>query len=212
MRESLESPFIAPAGIDLAPREAAAAPPVVRAPRVVAAFDVGTPKVVAGSAAETGAHRFEKADILVVSSLAVLHENDKIVAKPDLAVSFVYLVLRGIDVVTEQQWHNALEDRSSLWRMSRLHHAEVRLSCKSSVSFSEKIKVECRDVRRAFKRSIEAVQGSQLEVVDDIRDSESHTHFQTLSEVVQWLSSRRRLKNISGCKAILAASGERMPT
>ena len=98
MRESLESPFIAPAGIDLAPREAAAAPPVVRAPRVVAAFDVGTPKVVAGSAAETGIHRCQNADILVVSDLAVLHGDAKIAANADLAVAFVYLVLRGMDV------------------------------------------------------------------------------------------------------------------
>ena len=68
------------------------------------------------------------------SDLAVLHDDAKIAAKADLAVvSFVYLVLRGMDVVTQQQWHNALEDRSSLWRMSRLHHAEVRLSCKWSL-------------------------------------------------------------------------------
>ena len=92
MRESLESPFIAPAGISLAPSKAAEAPPVVRAPRLVAAFDVGTPKVVAGSAAETGTHRCQNADILVVSDLSVLYDDAKIAADADLVVAYVYLV------------------------------------------------------------------------------------------------------------------------
>ena len=101
---------------------------------------------------------------MVVSDLAVLHDEAKIAASADLVVAFVYLVLRGIDVVTMHQWRSALED-GGLGRLSRLHHTEVRLVSKWSVSFSEALRVECPKVRRAFKRAAR-MPGSQLEVVD----------------------------------------------
>ena len=206
MRACLGSPFIQPAGIHLAPNKGGEAPPAVRTPNSVAAFDIDTPRVFAGSAASTGPHRCQTADILIVSDLAVLHDEAKIAADVDLVVAFVYLVLCGLDVVTVHQWHNALE-AGGTWRMSRLHHIEIRLVSKLSVSFSEELRVECPEVRRAFKRTA-SMPGSQLKVVADAGNSD--THFQTLSDVVRWLGSARRLRNIMGSKAI-AVSGERMP-
>ena len=117
----------------------------------------------------------------------------------------MYLVLCGLDVVTLHQWQNALEIGGTR-RMNRLHHQEVRLQPLASVSFGEKLRVESPDVCRAFKRTARMAD-SKFEVVSD---ASGDIHFQTLSEVATWLSSRRRLRNIMGCKAI-AVSGERMP-
>ena len=205
MRPCLGSPFIAPAGIHLAPNKAGEAPPATSAPTAIAAFDVDTPQVFAGSAALTGPHRCQTAKIVVVSDLAVLHDEAKIAASADLVVAFVYLVLCGLDVVTLHQWQNALEIGGTR-RMNRLHHKEVRLEPLASVSLGEKLRVECPDVCRAFKRTARMA-GSQFEFVSD---ASSDIHFQTLSEVATWLSSTRRLRNIMGSKAI-AVSGERMP-
>ena len=148
----------------------------------------------------------------MVSDLAVLHDEAKIAASEDLVQAFVYLVLRGLDVVTLNQWRQALGRgalaQGALREMKRLHHAEVRLQpLARSVSFAERLRVESPDVCRAFKRTARMA-GSKFEVVSDA-DS-SVIHFQTLSEVTTWLCSQRRLRNIMGSKAI-AVSGERMP-
>ena len=143
---------------------------------------------------------------MVVSDLAVLHDQARIAASVDLTVAFVYLVLRGLDVVTAQQWRSALEEGSH-WRLSRLHHMQVRLLSKASLSFSEELRVECPEVRQAFKR-VARMPGSQLQVTESA--SNSSVHFQTLSDVVRWLGSERQLRNTLGSKAI-AVSGERMP-
>ena len=103
LRPCLGSPFIAPAGIHLAPNKAGEAPPATSAPTAIAAFDVDTPQVFAGSAALTGPHRCQTAQVVVVSDLAVLHDEAKIAASADLVVAFVYLVLCGLDVVTLHQ-------------------------------------------------------------------------------------------------------------
>ena len=143
---------------------------------------------------------------MVVSDLAALHDEAKIAASADLVAAFAYLVLRGLDVVTLHQWQKALE-LGGTRRMDRLHHAEVRLQPLASVSFSEALRVESPEVCRAFKRTARMA-GSKFEVSGD--DSSSDIHFQTLSDVAAWLSSRRRLRNTVGSKAI-AVSGERLP-
>ena len=163
----------------------------------------------ADSVAHTGPHRCQVAQVVVVSDLAVLHDEAKIAASDDLVQAFVYLVLRGIDVVTINQWRQASGQRGGLQRMQRLHHAEVRLQpLASSVSFAERLQIESPDVCRAFKRTARMA-GSKFEVVRDADSSK--VHFQTLSEVTTWLGSQRRLRNITGSKAI-AVRGERRPT
>ena len=91
--------------------------------------------------------------------------------------------------------------------MSRLSHSEVRIECRLGFSFSEELRVEYPEVRRAFSRSA-GLPGSLFKVVNDA--SNSDMHFQTLSDVVRWLGSRRGIKNTMGSKAI-AVNGERMP-
>ena len=209
MRACLGSPFLPPPGISLAQNKGGEAPPATIRPSQIAAFDVGTPEVFADSVALTGPHRCQIAQVVVVSDLAVLHDEAKIAASDDLVQAFVYLVLRGIDVVTLKQWRVALRRQGGLREMQRLHHAEVRLQpLASSVSFAERLRVESPDVCRAFNRTARMA-GSKFEVVSDADSSD--VHFQTLSEVTTWLCSQRRLRNIMGSKAI-AVSGERMPT
>ena len=140
--------------------------------------------------------------------MAVLHDEAKIAASDDLVAAFVYLVLCGLDVVTLQQWQEALGHGGLGSRaMKRLHHAQVRLQPLARISFGEKLRVESEDVCRAFSRTAKMAD-SQIEVVSDGRRSD--IHFQTLSEVTTWLCSQRRLRNTMGSKAI-AVSGERMP-
>ena len=143
---------------------------------------------------------------MVVSDLAVLHDEAKIAASEDLVQAFAYLVLLGLDVVTLSQWRDFLGSGDSRAVSNRLHHAAVRQAqpLVSSVSFAERLRVESPDVCRAFKR-IATMDGSKFKVADS-----SDVHFQTLSEVTTWLCSQRRLKNHMGSKAI-AVSGERRP-
>ena len=148
----------------------------------------------------------------MVSDLAVLHDEAKIAASDDLVAAFVYLVLCGLDVVTLQQWQQALGHGGLGSRaMKRLHHAQVRLQIQplARISFGEKLRVESEDVCRAFSRTAK-MDGSKIEVVSDSDGRRSDIHFQTLSEVTTWLCSQRRLRNTMGSKAI-AVSGERMP-
>ena len=140
MRACRGSPFMPPAGIHLAPNKGGEALPAVRPPHSIAAFDIDTPQVFAGSAAPTGPHRCQTADILVVSDLAVLHDEAKIAASEDLVEAFAYLVLRGLDVVTLHQWQQALGIGGTR-AMSRLHHDEVRLQPLASVCFGETLRV-----------------------------------------------------------------------
>ena len=207
MRACLGSGFLPPPGISLAKKKGGEAPPAYTRPSQIAAFDVGTPEVPADSVAHTGPHRCQVAQVVVVSDLAVLHDEAKIAASEDLVQSLTYLVLRGLDVVTLNQWRRAT-GTGNFRGMQRLHHAEVRRQPPArSVSFAERLRVENPEVCRAFRRTAKMA-GSEFEVVSDA-DS-SVVHFQTLSEVTTWLCSQRRLRNIMGSKAI-AVSGERMP-
>ena len=165
MRACVGSPFLPPAGINLASKQGGEAPPSTIAPSQIVAFEVYTPQGFADSVALAGPHRCQTAKIVVVSDLAVLHDEAKIAASADLVVAFVYLVLCGLDVVTLHQWQNALEIGNTR-RMNRLHHREVRLQPLASVSFGEQLQVESPDVRR-FSSEPQGWQVSQFEVVSD---------------------------------------------
>ena len=206
MRACLGSRFLPPPGISLAKNKGGEAPPATTRPSQIAAFDVSTPEVFADSVAHTGPHRCQRAQVVVVSDLAVLHDEAKIAASEDLVQAFAYLVLLGLDVVTLSQWRDFMGSGDSRAVSNRLHHAAVRQAqpLVSSVSFAERLRVESPDVCRAFKR-IATMDGSKFKVADS-----SDVHFQTLSEVTTWLCSQRRLKNHMGSKAI-AVSGERRP-
>ena len=91
-------------GISLAKNKGGEAPPATTRPSQIAAFDVSTPEVFADSVAHTGPHRCQRAQVVVVSDLAVLHDEAKIAAGEDLVQAFAYLVLLGLDVVTLSQW------------------------------------------------------------------------------------------------------------
>ena len=51
----------------------------------------------------TGPHRCYEANLVVVPNLAILHDSRALAADVDLAVSFLYVVAFGIDVVKETQ-------------------------------------------------------------------------------------------------------------
>ena len=193
MRACLGSRFLPPPGISLAKNKGGEAPPATTRPSQIAAFDVSTPEVFADAVAHTGPHRCQRAQVVVVSNLAVLHDEAKIAASEDLVQAFAYLVLLGLDVVTLSQWRDFLGSGDSRAVSNRLHHAAVRQAqpLVSSVSFAERLRVESPDVCRAFKR-IATMAGSKFQVHD--ADS-SDVHFQTLSEVTTWLCSQRRLRN-----------------
>lgn len=145
----------------------------------------------------TGVHRCQTVDIVVVSDLSVLHDVVRIAAGDDLAVSFVYIVLRGLDVATQHQWQGALEAGAS-GRVSRMFHVEIRREC-NAFSFGEQLCIEHPDVVRAFRR-VAGLADSKLSIEDDADSSD--VHFQTLSEVVAWASSARRIRNSLGCKVV----------
>ena len=103
--------FLKPPGVDLAPSRAARGPPKEETcpHRMVAVLTTtasGVERCLRGKGCRflTGPHRCAEANLVVaVPDLAILHDSRALAADVDLAVSFLYVVAFGIDVVKETQ-------------------------------------------------------------------------------------------------------------
>ena len=94
--------FLKPPGVVLnatrGARKAPAAPSPHRKVAVLAASGA-----IEDLRVETGPHRCAAADLVVVEDLAILHDVASLAADVDVAVSFLYVVALGLDVVTRSQ-------------------------------------------------------------------------------------------------------------
>ena len=114
-------------------------------------------------------------------------------------MSLIYIVSRGLDVVTQSQWCEAMRT-STIGRMDRMYHLPVMLQ-PIAFSHEQPLAVEHPDIPRAFRR-ISKLSGSKANVVADPEDS--HVRLQTIDGAVALALSARRIRNIVGAKAVTA--------
>ena len=169
------------AGVDLSAKRGARVARARRAPHgTVAALSLSDgmaerPRVedgslrVTGCRVVTGRHRCAEAALVVVRDLSILHDVGALAA--DTAVSFLYVVALGLDVVTATQLPAASRK-------------------KAAFRVGERLNVECPAVRTAFRR-IARRPGSRISVVASGAPASGGVSLLTLQDAVHWAASAR---------------------
>ena len=118
-----------------------------------------------GSREVTGPHRCAEANLVVVRDLAILHDGASLAADVDVAVSFLYVVALGLDVVTRAQLVAASYVPGRLLPSQYLRHARA-CEQRATLRVEERLDVEFPSVRAALRRIARAL-GSKI-VVDAV--------------------------------------------
>ena len=200
--------FLKPPGVDLHAKRGARAPPAGRTPHckvaVLAASGAEETLRVKGCAVVTGRHRCAEANLVVVRDLSVLHDVAALAASVDTAVSFLYVVALGVDVVTEALLAAASYVPPRVSPTQYLRHARA-CENKATLVLGSQLGVESLAVPRAL-RNIASAEGSEIKEVA----ADGDVAWTSLRDVVQWAVSARRVLNELGPK-VLAADGSRLP-
>ena len=144
-----------------------------------------------------------------MSGTSILHDVGALAADEDTAVSFLYVVAFGIDVVTETQLVAANCVPGRLSPDQYLRHAKA---CEKSatVSVGVKLGVESPAVRQALRRIARAPK-SKLRVQPSGAPASGPVSWQTFRHAVEWAVSIRAVRNELGPK-VLGADGVRLRT
>ena len=200
--------FMKPPGVVLnatrGARKAPAAPSPHRKVAVLAASGA-----IEDLRVETGTHRCAEADLVVVEDLAILHDVASLAADVDMAVSFLYIVAFGLDVVTRSQLAAASYVPSRLLPSQYLRHVRV-CETKSTFRVEERLDVEFPSVRAALRR-IARAPTSKIAVAAVGAPASGGVSLVTLRDVVNWAASARRVLNELGPK-VLSPDGSRLWT
>ena len=203
--------FLKPPGVNLSARPGASAPPAGRSAHckvaVVAASGAEETLRVKGCAVVTGRHRCAEANLVVVRDLSVLHDVGALAADVDIAVSFLYVVALGVDVVTETQLAAASYVPRRLSPKQYLRHARA---CEKSATLrvGKKLDVESPAVRTALGRIARAPK-SEIGVGAAGAPASGGVEWMTLRDAVEWAVSARGVLNELGPK-VLRADGTRL--
>ena len=158
---------------------------------------------------ETGTHRCAEADLVVVEDLAILHDVASLAADVDVAVSFLYVVALGLDVVTRAQLAAASYVPGRLLPSQYLRHARA-CEQRATLRVEERLDVEFPSVRAALRR-IARAPTSKIAVAAVGAPASGGVSLVTLRDVVNWAVSAGRVLNELGPK-VLCADGSRMRT
>ena len=205
--------FLKPPGVDLGASRGARAAPAGPSPHgkvaVLAASGAIGDLRVEGSREVTGPHRCAEANLVVVRDLAILHDVASLAADVDVAVSFLYVVALGLDVVTRAQLAAASYVPGRLLPSQYLRHARA-CEQRATLRVEERLDVEFPSVRAALRRIARAPR-SKI-VVDAVgAPASGGVSLVTLRDVVNWAVSARRVLNELGPK-VLSADGSRLRT
>ena len=204
--------FLHPAGVDLSAKRGARVVRKRQAPHgTVAALSLSDGMAerhrivdgrlqVTGCRVVRGRHRCAEAALVVVRDLPILHDVGALAADEDTAVSFLYVVALGLDVVTATQLAAASYAPARLSPSQYLRHA---VACRNKVAFrvGERLDVECPAVRTALRR-IGRWPGSRMRVVASGAPASGGVSLLTLRDVVEWCVSARRVLNELGPKVL----------
>ena len=202
---------MAPARINLGKRRAAKQPqPLARALQYgkVALLGVDSATCsVEGCPVAVGRHRCAEADLVVVEDLGVLHDVEALSADEDLAVGFLYVVLRGLDVTTKPMLSAAGGRPRSLTPKHCVCHVPVYGGQRRALRFwiAPEFVIERADAFKAL-RNLANAPGSNVTVVKTERGA---VCVRSLRELVAWAASVRRVENALGPK-VFTASGAAM--
>ena len=203
--------FLKPPGVDLGARRGARAPPAGRSPHckvaVLTASGVDGTLRLNGCRVVTGRHRCAEADLVVVRDLPILHDAGALAADVDIAVSFLYVVALGVDVVTETQLAAVNYVPGRLSPSQYLRHARA-CETRATLSVGERLDVESPAVRAALRR-IARSPGSKIGVDASGAPASGGVSWLTLQDAVDWAVSVRRVLNELGPK-VLSADGARL--
>ena len=208
--------FLKPPGVNLAASRGACLAPKGPSPHtqvaVLAASGAMGDLRLRCSREVKGPHRCFFATLVVVRDLAVLHDAATLAADADMAVSFLYIVALGLDVVASAQLEAVQYAPGKLLPSHCLRHKRACCEGKATLFFvEERLDVECPSVRSALRR-IQRVKGSKI-VVGDAGDEPASggVSFRTLLDVVNWALSVRKTANELGPK-VLSVDGARCGT
>ena len=146
-----------------------------------------------------GRHRCLEAKLVVIPDLAILHDVDALAADVDLVVSFLYIVLLGLDVATKTQF-GAVGGSPQRLKHKACHEAAQ----KEKVTFcvGPRLKVEHEDVDKALKR-IARMPQSGFTVSKTSTSASGDIFFDELRDVAAWAFSVRRVVNEMGPKSFV---------
>ena len=152
----------------------------------------------------TGRHRCAEANLVVVRDLSVLHDVAALASCVDTAVSFLYVVALGVDVVTEAQLAAARYVPPRLSPTQYLRHAPA---CEKSATLlvGAKLDVESPAVRTAL-RHVASAPGSKIEVGAAGAPASGGVVWTSLRDAVEWAVSARGVRNELGPR-VLGADG-----
>ena len=206
--------FLKPPGVKLGVRRGALAPPQGPCPhRMVAVLTASgvLERTLRGKGCRvlTGRHRCADAHLVVVPDLPFLHDVGALAADVDVAVSFLYVVTLGVDVVTETQLAAASYVPGRLSATQYLRHARAcETTSATTVSVAERLRLEAPAVRAALRR-IAWARRSNIRVKASGAPASGGKSWETLRDAVDWAISVRRVVNEPGPK-VLAADGSRL--
>jgi len=156
----------------------------------------------------TGRHRCADANLVVVPDLAILHDAGALAADVDVAVSYLYVVALGVDVVTETQLAAVGHVPGRLSSTQYLRHARACETTSATLTVAERLDVEFPAVRAALRR-IARARESKIRVEARGVPASGGVSWQTLRDAVGWAVSVRRVVNELGPK-VLTADGARL--
>ena len=145
--------FVHPAGVHLQQYRGAKRQPLAQVqPCCKVAFLVGDDvQPVQDLVIVEGRHRCATADIVVLPDLAVLHVMEKLVADLDLAVCFLYIVSRGLQVTTTSRLLAAGGRAKNIPMRHRAFHLAA-MQTRAVFHVGADIQEQRRDVYRALRR------------------------------------------------------------
>ena len=210
--------FSALARVSLGKRRAAKQPPPeARALQYGTVALLGVDCAVAGCPLAKGRHAASGADLVVVRDLAVLHEVETLAADEDLAVGFLYVVLRGLDVTTKPLLSAAGGRPRSLLPTYCVRHVKISHQERSAPRFwvATGFTVEHPEAYRAL-RKVAAAPGASVAV--EKREPPARGAppgvlcIRSLLELVRWAVDARRVVVEVGPKALNTSGTAMAPT
>ena len=154
-----------------------------------------------------GRHRCAEADLVVVEDLGVLHDVEALSADEDLAVGFLYVVLRGLDVTTKPMLSAAGGRPRSLAPKHCVHHVPIS-GGQPALRFwiAPEFVIERAQACKAL-RNLANAPGSNMTVEEKEKTpARGAVCVRSLRELVAWAASVRRVENALGPK-VFTASG-----
>ena len=200
-------PFIQPVGVHLEASTGAKQQPLARKhPYDKVAF-VGVPQTKMNAKDKQcglldGLHRCLDADLVVIPDLAILHDVDALAADVDLAVSFLYIVLRGVDVATQTQLAAVQGFARHLEPKHCVRHVAAPAET-VTLCVGQRLKIEQEEVHRALERiAREPASKLTVSVSKTSTSASGDIFFGDVRDVIAWACSVRRVENERGPKAI----------